>query len=236
MKALLLKEFYTMKNSIILSAVLTAGIMTVFLTLLGTVGARNGDIAVFLFGSTFLIITIISSVMITGTFQNDEKSGWMQYALATPVSRKQYLNSKYLFQLIAGLTGSICSACFLILCYLITGSFNAGVLLWVLFWIAMGTAISMIIGIWYISLMTKYTYAKASGIVIAIFMSLFFLLTALAVITYGVLIPVADDHKDMLILINFIVRGLIILIPIAFLTSTGILFYKSYRWIAQKEI
>ena len=179
MKALLLKEFYTIKNSIILSAVLTAGIMALFLALLGTVGARNGDIAAFLFGAAFVIITIMSSVMITSTFQNDEKSGWIQYALATPVSRKQYLNSKYLFQLIAGLTGSICSSCFLILCYLMTGSFNAGVLLWGLFWLAMGTAISMIVGIWYISLMTKYTYAKASGIVIAVFMSLFFMLIAI---------------------------------------------------------
>jgi len=236
MKGLLLKDFYIIRNTIIGTAVTILGIFGLFLVLLCTVGARNGDVAAFLFGALFLTATVMSSVLITSTFQNDEKTGWMQYAFATPVSRKQYLNSKYLFQLAAGLAGGVCSAVFLILCYLITDSFQWNVLLWALFWMVLGTAVSMMAGIWYISLMTKYSYGKASSIVTAVFVSGFFMAIVSGFLLYRLVMPAVTEQKDTIILIKIAVHALLYLLPAAFCIATGILCYKSYRWIEHKEV
>ena len=90
MKALLIKDFAYIRRSKLLGIVL----------ILAGVFAFSGNN----FAVTYL--GIMSATMVQTSFSYDEYQGGMKYILTLPITRKQYVQSKYLLALVLGMIGT----------------------------------------------------------------------------------------------------------------------------------
>ncbi len=93
MKFLILKDYYNVKHNL-------KQLMILVLIFAVTILPAGPEM--------FMItISVICSTLITTTFSFDERSKWSKYALIMPVSRKNYVKSKYCMSLIFGGSGLV---------------------------------------------------------------------------------------------------------------------------------
>ena len=93
MQGLLLKDFYNLKK--------TMGLLAVMLVVFGVVFIPQG-------GGLFAGMAILMGTTLTiSTMSYDHMAKWDVYALSMPVSRRQMVGEKYLFMLIAAGAGTL---------------------------------------------------------------------------------------------------------------------------------
>ncbi|WP_028974300.1 ABC-2 transporter permease [Spirochaeta cellobiosiphila] len=88
MKSLLIKDFYSLRRQ-------TLAIVTLLLFLLGIVIFLDKDP-----GSYTIIATLMSTLMISGVFVQEERMQWLSFALTMPIERRDYIRGKYILILI----------------------------------------------------------------------------------------------------------------------------------------
>lgn len=98
MRALLKKDFYTLKESKLLILLLV--IFVLVMDIWGGMGGSNFVV---------LYVTWFSAVLVLNTISYDEMDNGYAFLLAMPFSRKQYVLEKYLFGLLTGLAGLLFS-------------------------------------------------------------------------------------------------------------------------------
>lgn len=99
MRGLLRKDFYSLIKTFYMILI----VYGVFLVL----SIVTGDLSLLFFGSA------LTGLLPVNLVSGDERDGWQHYCMALPVSRKTYVDEKYLFGLICtalGLIGAVLAA------------------------------------------------------------------------------------------------------------------------------
>lgn len=99
MRALLKKDFYTLRESKLLIMLLV--IFVLVMDIWGGMGGSN---------FVLLYVTWFSAALVLNTISYDEMDNGYAFLLAMPFSRKQYVLEKYLFGLLTGIAGLLFSA------------------------------------------------------------------------------------------------------------------------------
>lgn len=94
MKAMLLKDFYTLKEAKILIALML--FVAVIMAFWGGEGSADFVIS---------YITVITAVLVLNTIAYDEADNGYAYIFTLPASRRTYVRAKYLFGFVTGLIG-----------------------------------------------------------------------------------------------------------------------------------
>lgn len=98
MRALIIKDLATMKKSLVLVTVLAVAI--------GYVGISQESLLM-VAGLSVMIPIILSSI----SFGYDARSNFQQLAFSMPISRREYVLSKFFFAFVFGLAGAIAIFC-----------------------------------------------------------------------------------------------------------------------------
>ena len=152
MKALILKELLGMRSFAkgTLSAILIMSICFYF-----SVGAE-GIIAA---------VAIMCATMIVTTYTLDERYGWQKYALAMPISRRQYIGAKYVTNLIFCGAGVLLGSVIALVLSLLKHTTDLAALGAVA---AVGLIISLLFGVVIIPLLTFFGAEKARMIMMGV--------------------------------------------------------------------
>lgn len=183
MKSLILKDLYNISHN---SKVILVMLLWFALTILPQSSTE----------SYIVICCLLCSMMVVTTFSYDENSKWVKYALILPLSKKDYVRSKFIILLIFSLIGAAFGLVFGsvvgIVLHKFTGSFMEA-LLSQLFMTLIGLAISVTFGSFTIPLLFKYGAEKARmmmllsfGLPAVLFLGIYKLLDTLG-------IPVTDQ-------------------------------------------
>lgn len=189
MKSLILKDLYNISHN---SKVMLAMLLLFAFTTLPQ-GGTEGYI---------VMCCLLCSMMVVTTFSFDENSKWTKYALVLPLSKKDYVLSKFIILLIFSLIGAafgLVFGSFLgVVLHKFSGSFTE-TLLSQLFIALIGVALSITFGSFTIPLLFKYGAEKARmmlllafGLPAVLFFGIYKLLDTLG-------IPVTD-HTFMMAL------------------------------------
>lgn len=222
MKALLLNDFYVFKKDY----KTYIGIYS-FLILFFVVMSVNMTAESF-FDFSYLITPFIVFAMsvITAIFQYDEKSGFMQYAMTMPFTKKEYIKEKYAFYflnvfascIMAGIVLTIAGA-FQGLAFTMDSLQNLGSLILIIL------ILSVFMGIWQISLVMKFGSSKAKIIV----MSVTVVIGIISSMVIGFMPELVENGmKHMIIAIACIVTAI-------FLGITCWLYHMGFVWADRKE-
>lgn len=213
MKGLLLKDFYSLRKDYISMVIAIATYIAVMLLFM----RDNFSPSVFI-----LLFTILPMTLIIGSFNYDDKAGFMKYGLTTPVSRKGYLASKYVFQFIHSLTSAVLSAILLLVSAAVSeeGITSRSFLRAAIFF-AIVFIISNIICITIISLTMKFEFARVRVIYTCALLLCGALVGASMVIT--LVLPM--NVKYVFLGLGIIVLGL-----------SAWLFVMSFKWAQRKEL
>ena len=152
MKGLILKELLGMRSFAkgTLSAILIMSICFYF-----SVGAE-GIIAA---------VAIMCATMIVTTYTLDERYGWQKYALAMPISRRQYIGAKYVTNLIFCGAGVLLGSVIALILSLLKHTTDLAALGAVA---AVGLIISLLFGVVIIPLLTFFGAEKARMIMMGV--------------------------------------------------------------------
>lgn len=212
MKGLLLKDFYSLRKDYISLVMSVAGVAAIMIFFV-----RD-----FFHPQVFvLLFSVLPMSLIIGSFNYDDKAGFMKYGLTTPVSRKGYLASKYVFQFIHSLTAAVLSAILLLVSAaaseegITSRSFRRAAIFFAIVFI-----ISNIICTAIISLTMKFEFARVRVIYTCSLLVCGALVGASMVITLSV--PIAA---------KFIFSGLGMIV----LGIAAWLFVMSFKWAQRKE-
>ncbi len=152
MRGLILKELLGMRSFVkgTLSAILIMSICFYF-----SVGAE-GIIAA---------VAILCATMIVTTYTLDERYGWQKYALAMPISRRQYIGAKYVTNLIFCGAGVLLGSVIALVLSLLKHTTDLAALGAVA---AVGLIISLLFGVVIIPLLTFFGAEKARMIMMGV--------------------------------------------------------------------
>ena len=223
MKALLLNDFYTMKEQY----TSYVKIMIPMMLLMGFGFGRGEEITeLSSFSFMFAPFVVFAMSMITTLFTFEEKSGFMQYALTTPVTRKKYIQEKYLFQFLNSLAGVVMGGIAAVISALMHGCAITGQdILWLVCYGMGSLLISVMFCTWVIAMAMKFGISKGRTIMIA--------LTLFASLTAGFVVAVANAGQEALNpMLMWVGIGVMALVLIA----TLIMFILSFRWAERKEL
>lgn len=213
MKSLILKDIYNISHN---AKQLLFTIIFIAICMIPSTGASG-------FGVT---VTMICSMMTMTTFSMDERSNWMKYALIMPVTRKDYVKSKYVVNLIFTLFGMIIGALIGTVGLMVKGSGNlADNLQTTLACCIVGVMIGIFYGGVFIPLLFKWGAEKArmiSVVAVAIPSFIAFGLYKLA-IYLGIKLAGAN-----------VVIGIIAIIMML-IAMNIISFRLSVKWLKEKE-
>lgn len=116
--------------------------------------------------NSFIVVSgIICSMMTVTTFSMDERSNWSKYALIMPLSRKNYVQEKYVICLIFTAVGTLFGTALALILGMISGNFHPSELL---FCAIAGLLISLFFGSLYIPVLFRFGAEKARMIMIAV--------------------------------------------------------------------
>lgn len=169
-----------------------------------------------------VVCIIISSTLMTISFSYDEKCGFMQYGLTTPVKRRAYVWAKYILALMNSAAAALLVAAGSIVLTLKSDEFSAGGIAAEAGLIAL---ISLIFSVWEISLSIRKNSVSA-GLTMAVLFFTILLLLIFSLIIGGI---VSSDNNN--IAVPSILCIIFVLIPVI----TVILFCMSFRWAERKE-
>lgn len=151
MKSLILKDLYNIShNSKVMLAML---LLFAFITL--PQGGTEGYT---------VMCCLLCSMMVVTTFSFDENSKWTKYALVLPLSKKDYVLSKFIILLIFSLIGAAFGLVFGTVIGIVLHKFTGNLvemLLYQLFIALVGLALSVTFGSFTIPLLFKYGAEKA---------------------------------------------------------------------------
>ena len=166
MKGLLLKDYYIVKNSVL--------ILTVVFIIIG---------ASLSYLSTPWVLTVLATVLlgmiVTTTITLDKTSRWIKTVLTTRISRRTYVDSKYISYLGISLIGLVFGIVFGYIASTVIGSNNDGVMIFVCISVAMALlAGGIILPFYFLTDETKsilgsiISYPVSAGIFIGLFLLL----------------------------------------------------------------
>ena len=227
MKALLLKDYYNIRKDIKFTILIMAMIMILFFVM--ALILKEYSVYLSLFISA--ICGIFSTVLTGLTFQADEVSGWMEYALTTPVSRKTYLNSKYLFQVLLGGCGSIFGGATALITVFLSGEKSWRMYMAIPVFMLVGMLVSVLSGALSIPLFIRFRYQRALFLIIG-------MISACPVLSMVLSVLFSRIRRNTYISGTFttmIFQGYAIIIMILAVLIPVVLFFLSYRWIEKKE-
>ncbi len=130
MKGLLYKDFAELRGGWILSATIAAFLFLVVLCM-ATGGSGDAEVMLpWLIGMFVVVFAILTVFVLDGRLvRNDEGKKQREYILSLPLSRQQYVLSKYLFLLLAVLAAMLlCGALVLIAGMCVDGDTGSGLL------------------------------------------------------------------------------------------------------------
>ena len=224
LKGLLLNDFYTLKEQYF-------SYMKVMIPCFILLGIVNSDTPVTELSdlSYFIIMLLIfpMSVMMS-LFTYEEKSGYMKYAFTMPITRKTYIQEKYLFHIL-NTAGAVLIGDMLILIFaLIDGYFpDMHGFLWLICYSGIEFLVSMIFGTWVISLNMKFNISKTRIIMV---MGMAFVMITVIVIAGGLLKTVTDSEWNTpAFWMIATLGGVLVLLTIW-------MFFMSFRWTERKEL
>lgn len=101
MKGIFLKDFYTMKSSLILIFIMCIILIipTPIIENCTTLNATGVIPLIILFSSMTICLTMATTII------DDKNSKWMKFLFITPVSKKEIIDSKYIEYLLCGIGG-----------------------------------------------------------------------------------------------------------------------------------
>ena len=221
MKALLLNDFYTMKEQY----TSYIKIMIPMMLLMGFGFGRGEEITeLSSFSFMFAPFVVFAMSMITTLFTFEEKSGFMQYALTTPVTRKKYIQEKYLFQFLNSLAGVVMGGIAAVISALMHGCTITGQdILWLVCYGMGSLLISVMFCTWVIAMAMKFGISKGRTIMIALM--LFVSLT----VGFIVAVSAGQALNPVLMWVGIGVMALVLI-------ATLIMFILSFRWAERKEL
>ena len=221
MKALLLNDFYTMKDQYTSYIKIMIPMM-----LLLAFGFGRGEDAAELsdFSFMFAPFMVFAMSMITTLFTYEEKSGFMQYAMTTPLTRKNYIQEKYVFQLLNSLAGAVVGGIAVVITALMHGcAITGNDILWLVVYGAVSLLMSLIICTWVIAMAMKFGISKGRTIILAVMV--FFSM----IVGFVVAVSAGQALNPVLMWAGIGIMALI-------LTATIFIFIMSFRWAERKEL
>lgn len=213
MKGLILKDLYNISHNIKAFLFTIIFIAICMIPSAGTTG----------FGVT---VTLICSMMTMTTFSMDERSNWMKYALIMPISRKEYVKSKFIVNLIFTVFGMILGGIIGMIGVMVKGSQD-----FVIDLITTGACciVGLLLGIFYgsimIPLIIKWGAEKARMIaVIAVAIP-----SLIAFLVYQLIVSLGITLTEI-----YIVAGIVLVVIVIVLLNV-VSFRMSVKWLKEKE-
>jgi len=231
MKGLLLKDFYNTRRMAAVLLSMPVMIMAVFF--LANLFADEDDAEDMLMLLNFLpfvpfVMGMLSVVLTMNSASYDETSNHLCYALTTPISRKNYLNSKYL--LLAVYAGVyVCFSALMMLIFLVlTHNLDGASMLKWLGGAVGAYAFTYLTGVCFLAFSMKYTAIKMSS-----FMGIFYMILAI-----GNAILLQWEPAERFIM-NFVqsggvwvlVAGLILIL----ICIGSVMLRKGSQWLEQRS-
>ncbi len=162
MKGLILKDLYIMKPSFkVLAATLLA--MTLIITALCADASEPSSMV-----SLIVIFAFFCANIVMNSFSFDEKADFMKYAMTMPVTKKQYIGSKFLILLIYEISGILIGLVFLSVVCLCFGFFTADMVIQLLLAAGCALLIAFPYGALLIWLSVRFGTEKGRIILIAV--------------------------------------------------------------------
>ena len=224
LKGLLLNDFYTLKDQYF-------SYMKVMIPCFILMGIVHSDTHVTTLSdfSYFIIMLLVfpMSVMMS-LFTYEEKSGYMKYAFTMPITRKTYIQEKYLFH-IFNTAGAVLIGDILILAFALINHYlpNMHDVIWLICYSGIEFLVSMIFGTWVISLNMKFNISKTRIIMV---MGMAFVMITVIVISSGFLSAMTDSSRNSFALwVSVSIGGVLLLLTIW-------MFFMSFRWTERKEL
>lgn len=219
MKALILKDLYNIGHNSKQMLILLLFFAFIYIPTTG-------------FVSFVVMASFLCSAMIMTTFHFDKTSNWEKYALTLPISKKTYIQSKYLTTSIFCLIGGLFSA---IVCVISFSIFKKGDIKDIGFAIGSGIYVGIILGGILIAAIIRFGAENARNVLIVIIAIPF-------AITLGVH-QLMKTNQTVLHLVNDLTKQILkisdigfALIGIAFfILIVGGTYLYSYRTFAKKE-
>jgi len=225
LKGLLLNDFYTLKDQY-LSYI---KILIPCMALLGIINAPEQINGLSDFSYLVLLLIILPMSLMMALFTYEEKCDYMKYILTTPVTRKNYIQEKYIFYLLH-IGGMLLLGNFLIIVFSLINRYTPTVqdFQWLLKFSGGEFLISLVFGTWVIALSMRFSISKVRVIMI-VAMGMF------------VGITVSFTASTMNAIINQVgtagkISGIMIGIGAILLILTIWLFVMSFRWAKRKEL
>lgn len=225
LKGLLLNDFYTLKDQY-LSYI---KILIPCMTLLGIVNAPEQINSLSDFSYLVLLLIILPMSLMMALFTYEEKCDYMKYIVTTPVTRKNYIQEKYIFYLLH-IAGMLLLGNFLILLFSLISRYTPTVqdFQWLLKFSVGEFLISLIFGTWVIALSMRFRVSKVR-VIMMVAMGVFVGITvSLTAATMNALINQVSAAGK--------ISGIMIGTGIVLLLLTIWLFVMSFRWAERKEL
>lgn len=212
MKGLILKDIMSLKKEYM--------IFFVSFILIGVIFSSLGETDPSLFTSIGFILV---STLMTASFSYDEKCGFMEYGLTTPVKRRTYVGAKYILALINSV---IISDCILLTTAIVSiprGNFDLGATLIIS---GIMLVVSFAISIWEISLCIKFSSKTAAMLILGCIAVVMMFIVMFLIIGF----MTASESNS-----SIVVPAVIIILLIALPAATVVMFFKSFKWAERKE-
>lgn len=216
MKGLILKDIYIATHqlkSLLLSLVIIGVVLLAPLFTDGTTEGHFGFIA---------MCAVLFSTFTTSTFAYDEKTDWMKYALATSVSRKQYLLAKYTVHMLFGTGGVLLGTAVAAALTVIAGEMTAENLVLMSVTALVSLGLVVYIGVMQIPLLVKFGAERGRVFLMLGFIPIGLLFTGI------VLLPENPELALSYHAVIGILAALLLALFIVMLCLGG-------RWMAKKE-
>lgn len=157
MKGLILKDFYNLSKNI----KLMLGMMVLFGVAFTATGMES---------SAYVVMWgMLLSIQVVTSFTFDEMSKWTSFAMTMPVTRKEYIRSKFLLHLLLIVCGYLVSLCICILSMAIQRTMTTASILGLLTAILPSMAIALFAGGLSIPLLLKFGTERTRIISILLF-------------------------------------------------------------------
>ncbi|MBR1555539.1 MAG: ABC-2 transporter permease [Oscillospiraceae bacterium] len=224
LKGLLLNDFYTLKEQYFSYM----KVMIPCFILLGIVHSDTHVTTLSDFSYFIIMLLVFPMNVMMSLFTYEEKSGYMKYAFTMPITRKTYIQEKYLFHIL-NTVGAVLIGDILILAFALINGYlpNAHDVIWLICYSGVEFLVSMIFGTWVISLNMKFNISKARIIMV---MGMAFVMITVIVISSGFLSAMTDSSLNSFALwVSVSIGGVLLLLTIW-------MFFMSFRWTERKEL
>lgn len=210
-KSLLLKDFYNLRRSTLFIIAMDAILYSVIFL------PTSGPVAY-----TMISVLMLSAVSVT-SFIYDDNSGWETYALATPISRRDLLLSKFLLILIYTLIGLVIGLTVSAIWFV----FNPDTMyVWFYWWSCLLIfCYSLDMGSIYLYVISKFGLGSSKLLVIGFFVVPIVIIGMIVDWLTGIGVVISEAQIQMIILFQ----------PLVTLVISWLSYHFSYKAIMKKD-